>query len=96
MSTSLYKRMISIHSVPLPFILLTAGISVGLVATFWLGDLGSSHPRDTRLVTALFPQNGIDPTPVRRAGFLFHPGGYPGGTRSRTCCADGADSSLGS
>src|SRR5437667_4823589 len=29
--------MISIHSVPLPFILLTAGISVGLVATFWLG-----------------------------------------------------------
>jgi len=37
MSTSLYKRMISIHSVPLPFILLTAVISVGLVATFWLG-----------------------------------------------------------
>ena len=37
MSTSLYKRMISIHSVPLPFILLSAGISVGLVATFWLG-----------------------------------------------------------
>src|SRR5713226_1904434 len=37
MSTSLYKRMISIHSVPLPFILLTAGISAGLVATFWLG-----------------------------------------------------------
>jgi hypothetical protein len=37
MSTSLYKRMISIHSVPLPFILLTAGISVGLVTTFWLG-----------------------------------------------------------
>jgi hypothetical protein len=25
MSTSFYKRMISIHSVPLPFILLTAG-----------------------------------------------------------------------
>ena len=37
MSTSLYKRMISIHSVPLPLILLTAGISVGLVTTFWLG-----------------------------------------------------------
>ena len=37
MSTSLYKRMISIHSVPLPFILLTAVISVGLVTTFWLG-----------------------------------------------------------
>jgi len=37
MTTSLYKRMISIHSVPLPFILLTAGISVGLVTTFWLG-----------------------------------------------------------
>jgi hypothetical protein len=37
MSTSLYKRMNSIHSVPLPFILLSAGISVGLVATFWLG-----------------------------------------------------------
>jgi hypothetical protein len=37
MSTSFYKQMISIHSVPLPFILLTAGISVGLVATFWLG-----------------------------------------------------------
>ncbi len=37
MSTSLYKRMISIHSVPLPFILLSAGISVGLVTTFWLG-----------------------------------------------------------
>src|SRR5256712_1771612 len=37
MSTSLYKQMISIHSVPLPFILLTAGISAGLVATFWLG-----------------------------------------------------------
>ena len=37
MSTSLYKQMISIHSVPLPFILLTAGISVGLVTTFWLG-----------------------------------------------------------
>jgi hypothetical protein len=37
MNTSLYKRMISIHSVPLPFILLTAGISVGLVTTFWLG-----------------------------------------------------------
>jgi hypothetical protein len=29
--------MISIHSVPLPFILLTAGISVGLVIAFWLG-----------------------------------------------------------
>jgi len=29
--------MISIHSVPLPFILLTAVISVGLVTTFWLG-----------------------------------------------------------
>jgi len=29
--------MISIPSVPLPFILLTAGISVGLVTTFWLG-----------------------------------------------------------
>ncbi len=37
MSTSLHKQMISIHSVPLPFILLTAGISVGLVTTFWLG-----------------------------------------------------------
>lgn len=37
MSTSLYKQMISIHSVPLPLILLTAGISVGLVTTFWLG-----------------------------------------------------------
>ena len=37
MSTSLYKQMISIHSAPLPFILLTAVISVGLVATFWLG-----------------------------------------------------------
>ena len=37
MSTPLYRQMISIHSVPLPFILLTAGISVGLVATFWLG-----------------------------------------------------------
>jgi hypothetical protein len=37
MSTSLYKQMISIHSVPLTFILLTAGISVGLVTTFWLG-----------------------------------------------------------
>ena len=40
MSTSFYKRMnrmISIHSVPLPFILLTAGISVGVVTTFWLG-----------------------------------------------------------
>ena len=37
MSTSLYKRMISIHSVPLPFILLTAEISVGFVTTFWLG-----------------------------------------------------------
>ncbi len=37
MSTSLYKRMITIHSVPLPLILLTAGISAGLVATFWLG-----------------------------------------------------------
>ncbi len=37
MSTSLYKRMISIHSVPLPLILLTAGISVGFVTTFWLG-----------------------------------------------------------
>jgi hypothetical protein len=37
MSTSLYKRMISIHSVPLPLILVTAGISVGFVATFWLG-----------------------------------------------------------
>ena len=37
MSTSLYKQMISIHSVPLPFILLTAVISVGLVTTFWLG-----------------------------------------------------------
>ena len=37
MSTSLNKRMISIHSVPLPFILLSAGISVGLVTTFWLG-----------------------------------------------------------
>ena len=37
MSTSLYKRMISIYSVPLPFILLTAGISAGLVTTFWLG-----------------------------------------------------------
>jgi hypothetical protein len=37
MSTSLYKRMISIHSVPLPLILLTAAISVGLVTTFWLG-----------------------------------------------------------
>ena len=37
MSTSLYKRVISIHSVPLPFILLTAAISIGLVATFWLG-----------------------------------------------------------
>src|SRR6266516_370705 len=37
MSTSFYKRMISIHSVPLPLILLTAGISVGFVATFWLG-----------------------------------------------------------
>lgn len=37
MSTTLYKRMISIHSVPLPLILLTAGISVGLVTTFWLG-----------------------------------------------------------
>jgi hypothetical protein len=37
MSTSFYKRMISIHSVPLPFILLSAGISVGLVTTFWLG-----------------------------------------------------------
>ena len=36
MSTSLYKQMISIHSVPLPFILLTAGISVGIVTTFWL------------------------------------------------------------
>jgi len=29
--------MITIHSVPLPLILLTAGISAGLVATFWLG-----------------------------------------------------------
>ena len=37
MSTSFYKKIISIHAVPLPFILLTAGISVGLVATFWLG-----------------------------------------------------------
>jgi hypothetical protein len=37
MSTSFYKRMISIHSVPLPLILLTAGISAGLVTTFWLG-----------------------------------------------------------
>ena len=37
MSTPLYRQMISIHSVPLPFILLTAGISVGLVTTFWLG-----------------------------------------------------------
>ena len=37
MSSSLYKRMISIHSVPLPFILLSAVISVGLVTTFWLG-----------------------------------------------------------
>jgi len=37
MSSSLYKRMISIHSVPLPFILLTAVISVCLVTTFWLG-----------------------------------------------------------
>ena len=37
MSTSFYKRMISIHAVPLPFILLTAGISVGFVTTFWLG-----------------------------------------------------------
>lgn len=37
MSTSLYKRVISIHSVPLPLILLTAAISVGLVTTFWLG-----------------------------------------------------------
>ncbi len=37
MSTPLYKQMISIHSVPLPFILVTAGISVGLVTTFWLG-----------------------------------------------------------
>src|SRR3989442_2691100 len=61
----------------------------------WLGDLASGHPRDTRLVTALFPQNGVDPSPVRLAGFLFHPGGHPSGTRSRTCCTDGADSSLG-
>jgi hypothetical protein len=37
MSTSFYKQMISIHSVALPFILVTAGISVGLVTTFWLG-----------------------------------------------------------
>jgi hypothetical protein len=37
MNTSLYKRVISIHAVPLPLILLTAAISVGLVATFWLG-----------------------------------------------------------
>src|SRR5216684_359265 len=37
MSTSLHKQMISIHSVSLPFILITAGISVGLVTTFWLG-----------------------------------------------------------
>jgi len=37
MSTSLYKQVISIHTVPLPLILLTAGISAGLVATFWLG-----------------------------------------------------------
>jgi hypothetical protein len=37
MNTSLYKQMISIHSVPLPLILLTAGISAGLVTTFWLG-----------------------------------------------------------
>jgi hypothetical protein len=37
MSTSLYKRTVSIHSVPLPFILSTAGISVALVSTFWLG-----------------------------------------------------------
>src|SRR5215470_7386172 len=37
MSTSVYKRVISMHSVPLPFILLTAAISIGLVATFWLG-----------------------------------------------------------
>src|SRR6266699_5599988 len=61
-----------------------------------LGDLASGHPRDPRLVTALFPQNSIDPTPVRLAGFLFHPGGHPGGTRARTCGADGADSSPGS
>jgi len=62
----------------------------------WLGDLASGHPRDTRLVTALFPQTVIDPTPVRLAGFLFHPGDHLRGTRSRTCRADGADSSLGS
>ena len=37
MSTSFYKRVISIHSVPLPLILLTAAISAGLVTTFWLG-----------------------------------------------------------
>jgi hypothetical protein len=37
MSTSFYKRVISIHAVPLPLILLTAGISAGLVTTFWLG-----------------------------------------------------------
>ncbi len=37
MSTSFYKRMISMHAVPLPLILLTAAISAGLVTTFWLG-----------------------------------------------------------
>ena len=37
MSTSFYKRVISLHAVPLPFILLTAAISAGLVTTFWLG-----------------------------------------------------------
>src|SRR5260370_36674617 len=61
----------------------------------WLGDLASRHPRSTRLVTALFPQNGVDPSPVRLASFLFHPSGHPGGTLSRTCCTDGADSSPG-
>src|SRR5260370_38936890 len=37
MRTALYKQVISIHSVPFPLILLTAGISAALVATFWLG-----------------------------------------------------------
>jgi hypothetical protein len=37
MSTSFYKQVISIHAVPLPLILATAAISVGLVTTFWLG-----------------------------------------------------------